>query len=767
MNTSGHPGYKGQVTARKAIICGLFLVLVILFEYAGFLIGVNNYFYDLSFRIRGFRPTSEDIIIVNIDDKSLEKLGRWPIGRRYYASLIDKIIDAKVIAFDIIMTEPTEDDTSLARAIRKHRSIILPVIIDNNRNILYPLPSLAGAHTGHVHVEQGIDGVVREIYHTLIINDKILPSLSSLVSSLFSNKPFPRRYDKDKYPSQDIIIQSDHAYINFSGGPGSFKTVSFVDVLNGMYPAGFFRNRIVFVGVNAQGTGDLILTPFSEDRKNMAGVEGQANALNTILMNNPINVVPHLSRWLITAFIAAISLLCFLRLTEQRAAILALMLMLSVAVISYLLFSLLNIWLAPSVIFITIFLIFVLAYIFKFNDAVASLDEAYMTVVPHLRWGYEVNRDKHIKKGLFGSVTEKGIQQKAQILNDISTQLGFEKELTDRALLSDIHGVLIFGHDNKNMLINNLAEGLLKENEIETNSMQTLIESLSGAAIEKINAQDMIERLSSEKDGISFTVSFEKPAKKFYKVDASCFSINERKYTLFILSDVTRIKELEILKGHIISVVSHELKTPLTSIQGFSEILAGKLEGKMKNFADIIHRESERLARFLNMFLDITRIEEGRQPIRMTSVNLNDVVREVALALKPIGDKNGITIHTDIPDKTDNITVDMDLTKQCIYNLVENAIKYSPSGKDVIIRLTDTSKHLAIDIIDNGYGIKEEDIKRVFEKFFRSSSDKTKNIKGSGLGLTFVKDAVEAQGGKLTLTSVYGEGSTFSIIFPK
>ena len=151
----------------------------------------------------------------------------------------------------------------------------------------------------------------------------------------------------------------------------------------------------------------------------------------------------------------------------------------------------------------------------------------------------------------------------------------------------------------------------------------------------------------------------------------------------------------------------------------------------------------------------------------MISVNMNDVVREVASALKPIGDTNGITIHADIPDKTGDIVIDRDLTKQCIFNLVENAIKYSPSGKDVIIKLTSEPDHLKVDIIDHGYGIKEDDLNKVFEKFFRSSSDKTKNIKGSGLGLTFVKEVVEAQGGKLTLASVYGEGSIFSIMFQK
>lgn len=757
----------GPFTIRKAIICGLLLVFIILFEYAGLLEGINNYFYDLSFRTRGFRAPSKNIILVTIDDKALEKLGRWPLRRLHYASLIDKIMDARVIAFDIIMTEPSGDDALLAKAINKHGKVILPALIDANNNIRHPLPLLSLARTGHVHVEQGIDGVVREVYHTLRIRNDLLSSLSSVTYELATNNNFPRIPDKKMHVPDAGITQSDQMYINYCGGPGSFENISLFDVLSDVYPASFFKNKIIFVGVSAPGAGDLILTPFSQDRRSTPGVEGQANILNTILMNNAITIIPQSARWFLTALLALISFFCFMKLTEQRAAILGLIVLLSIVVVTYLLFSTLSIWLAPAICYLAVIIVFILAYIFKFNDAVNALDRAYMTVVPHLRWRFEGDGKDPFNKGIFGLLTEKGIQSKARMLKDVSGQLGFEKELADRALLSDIHGVLIFDHDNKNILINNLAQTLFKENGVETGSADTFMASLASSVMESVKPEDAFARVYGEQEGLSFTLFFEKPVKKYYKVDASSFAVNERIYLLVMLSDVTKIKELEILKGQIISIVSHELKTPMTSIQGFSEILSKNLDGKMKNFAGIIHRESERLVRFLNTFLDITRIEEGRQPIRITSVNMNDVIREAASALKPIGDESNIIIRTDIPDKTDDIMIDRDLTKQCVFNLVENAIKYSPSGKDVTIKLTDITDLLKIDIIDQGYGIKEDDLNKVFEKFYRSSSDKTKNIKGSGLGLTFVKEAVEAQGGKLTLASVYGEGSTFSIIFPK
>lgn len=757
----------GHITLKRIIVFSILIACIIASDYLGFFEGINNYLYDLSFRIRGASSPAGNILLVNIDDKTLERLGRWPLKRKNYALLIDKIADADVILFDIIMAEPTEDDAFFAKSLKKHGRVILPVMIENNKTIRYPVASLSANHIGHVHVEQGVDGIVRDIYHTLIFQNTILPSITSEAYRLFLKKPSRQENILQRGTQESRITQIDRMRINFVGGPGSFENISFVDVIDNYYPPTFFKNKIVLVGLSATGLGDVIMTPFSQDRKGTPGVEGQASILNTLLLNNPIKDVAVLARWLITWILAIVSFLFFMKVTEKWAAVAGLILVLSICISTYIFFRVFDLWIAPTIYYAGIFFVFILSYIFKFDESISVLDRAYRTLAPNLRWNLGSLAKEDLKVGISGMLTERGIQSKVKILTDVGRQLSFEKELTDRALLSNVHGVLIFGPDRDNIMINELARNMLQENSIDTYSVDALIKSFEPLIIEKIKPEDILSRVYSEQFTASFTISLAKKRQSYFKVDVSSFSVDDRRYLLVLLSDITKIKELEILKGHIISVVSHELKTPLTSIQGFSEILSKNLEGKMQNFAGIIHRESERLARFLNTFLDITRIEEGRQPIKITSVNLKSVAEEVASALKPIGDTNRISIDTDLPEMIDDIMVDRDLTKQCIFNLVENAIKYSPSGKNVIIKLTDEQNQLKIDIIDHGHGIKKEDIGRVFEKFFRSSSDKTKNIKGSGLGLTFVKEAVEAQGGRLSLESVYGEGSTFTITFPR
>jgi signal transduction histidine kinase len=135
--------------------------------------------------------------------------------------------------------------------------------------------------------------------------------------------------------------------------------------------------------------------------------------------------------------------------------------------------------------------------------------------------------------------------------------------------------------------------------------------------------------------------------------------------------------------------------------------------------------------------------------------------------LTPLAHSKSMTLRLDIPDMIPRALVDKDLTKQCLINLMENAMKYSPPDREVRLRISETSDTVRADIIDEGYGIKAEDLEHIFEKFFRSSAEETEGIKGSGLGLTFVKEAVEAQGGSISITSTHGKGSTFSLFFPK
>ncbi|HWR89746.1 MAG TPA: ATP-binding protein, partial [Dissulfurispiraceae bacterium] len=440
-------------------------------------------------------------------------------------------------------------------------------------------------------------------------------------------------------------------------------------------------------------------------------------------------------------------------------------LLVGIAALSFILFYRFHIWSKPALYIFATAGIFVLTYTFRFDDAIERLDKAYENILPHLRWKGPA-AGKTVLHGISGIFTPNGIQSKMAVLTEVTSHLIFEKELADRALLSNVQGVALFGPDGKNIILNEHARMFCEANSVPAGTAERFARGIAPYSMEE---GDISKALSSAREGaadMSFILSLPLPAKKFYKVDASPLQAGNDRYLLVVLSDITKLKELEILKGQMISVVSHELRTPMTSVQGFSELLILGLEGKMKDYAVIIHEEAKRLTKFINAFLDITRMEDGKLPINRVPVAVPDLVREAATSVSPLARQRGVPVTVDCPEKTNTIMIDRDLTKQCVINLAENALKYSRPGKDVIIRVRDEDKSLRIDVIDHGCGISQEDIGRVFEKFYRVRNEGTENVKGFGLGLIFVKDAVEAQGGRVTVESVYGEGSTFSIIFP-
>ena len=370
------------------------------------------------------------------------------------------------------------------------------------------------------------------------------------------------------------------------------------------------------------------------------------------------------------------------------------------------------------------------------------------------------------EQGIRGLVTPGGVSSKAQVLGGITDRLIFEKQLTDAAIFSDVQGVLLFGPAGTSILANNLGAMLCKENGVDIGSVDTFMKDIANFVLDKADIVDTIPAgFYSEEHPVTFNVSLPSPEKKFFKVDGLSLTIQGNGYPLFLFSDITTVKELEILKGHVVSLVSHEIKTPLLSMEGFSQMLCDALEGEMKGYAQVVQKEAARLIRFLDTFLDISRIEAGQQPIKMTPVVLSDVAKEATDELRALAEEKGITISLEAPEEMGPVVIDRDLTKQCLINLIENAIKYSLPGKDVVIRLADEPDRVRADIIDHGIGIREEERDMVFEKFYRARSDGTRNIQGSGLGLTFVKEAVGAQEGKVSVESRYGEGSKFSLSF--
>jgi PAS domain S-box-containing protein len=235
-----------------------------------------------------------------------------------------------------------------------------------------------------------------------------------------------------------------------------------------------------------------------------------------------------------------------------------------------------------------------------------------------------------------------------------------------------------------------------------------------------------------------------------------------------ILRDVTQLKEIDTLKSDFVSTVSHDLRSPLTLMRGYATMLemAGDLNEQQKNYARMIVQGVDNMAKLVNNLLDLGRIEFG-VGLQVDSIPVLDILEQVTGSLQMQAKQKQIALGVEIPkDLPHAIEADPALLQQALYNLVENALKYTPEAGEVTIRLETGPSELTFAVQDSGIGIPEKDLQRLFEKFYRGTNREALAQRGTGLGLAIVKSIAERHGGKVWVESELGKGSTFYLQIP-
>jgi len=222
------------------------------------------------------------------------------------------------------------------------------------------------------------------------------------------------------------------------------------------------------------------------------------------------------------------------------------------------------------------------------------------------------------------------------------------------------------------------------------------------------------------------------------------------------------------LKMGYISHVSHELKTPLTSIKAYVESLTENIDDpgfdESKDFLGVISSETDRLIRLVNKVLDISKIEFGQRTLRRRLFDLRGLVSEVDTSMQPYLDEKNLHLLIDFPDELPLVDGDEDLVKQVFINLIGNAVKFSPSGSRIFLSAEEEAVSIKVTIRDEGVGIPDEDRKNIFEQFYQGSSNSSEGV---GLGLAIVKNIVEQHGGSIQVSSEKNDGSAFTFTLPK
>lgn len=238
-----------------------------------------------------------------------------------------------------------------------------------------------------------------------------------------------------------------------------------------------------------------------------------------------------------------------------------------------------------------------------------------------------------------------------------------------------------------------------------------------------------------------------------------------------VFRDLTDEIESDKLKSDFISIASHQLRTPLSAINMYTRMLrdglAGELTEEQLPYIQTVLNSVERMNVLIDTLLNITRIEAGGITVKLRSVRLDDLSREMLTEFVPAAQAKNITLTADIPAEVEAIRTDNLLVKEVCANLLSNAIKYTPDGGKVHFEMADTPTEIRWKVTDDGYGIPASDQKNIFLKFFRAGNITTRDVSGTGLGLYLIKNIAESLGGELWFDSAENKGSTFYFTLPK
>ncbi len=235
------------------------------------------------------------------------------------------------------------------------------------------------------------------------------------------------------------------------------------------------------------------------------------------------------------------------------------------------------------------------------------------------------------------------------------------------------------------------------------------------------------------------------------------------------IRDITQQALVDESRNSFVSLATHELRTPLSNIKAYAETLAiheGIDVEQQKEFCNIINAEATRLSRFVEEMLSVSQIESGSLVFDRRETDLERLLQDVVDHVRPQMTQKRISLEVKLPPKYPALRLDKDKFESALVNLLGNAAKYTPVGGQVRFEIELRGQNIEFAVIDTGIGINPEDQARVFEKFFRSSDNRVRDIEGNGLGLTFTQEVVQAHGGRLSLESELNRGSTFTVTLP-
>ncbi len=813
---------KHSVYREWLLITVLLLVGIIAAARGDWFQRVDQTGYDLAMGLWQ-RPVIPEVVIIGIDEASLAQVGRWPWRRTIQAALIEKIAAAApaVIGYDVIFVEPDRTDIKgdqlFANAIKQASRVILPVIPRIEQGTIFgealPVSPIreAALSLAMIKSQTDGDGVMRVVNLRGGAGDaryRFLGFEAAHQSGLYVDalSRLERRYAKP-YAQQDARSDTGrsepggsttasvwidrHSYrIPFAGPPGHFRVIPAIDILRGDVVPATLRGKIVLVGLTASGLGDEYPTPVSGGTRAMSGIEIHANVLQGIVEEINLKQVGHFDSGLLAAVLVVVLMGGYLWLTPRGSLLLAIAIGSLLGVVTIVLFRWAGLWISPTLALFSVFLTYPLWSWRRLEATQRYFDEELARLA---------NEPDVVPIGLYPPLpaptqshkrVPEVITQRIDALTMATARLRGLKRFVVDSIESLPTAALVVDFDGVIMLSNTMAGRLFSADPTGHAPMpltgQTLLTVLARLRpSESIVWQTVVDggRLRHHNALSPHAASNEivtVEAKTIPPADerdcvvqfAPMFShLGEATGLIVTVADVTPLRESERRRDEALRFLSHDMRSPQASIITLLEMV--REDPESMSHADLLERIGKYSRRTLNLADDFLRLAKAERvkpadchPVDLAEI-LHDVIDEGNTAARTKSIR--ITAHIDVEAR---VSVDRDLFTRAVINLLSNAIKYSPDHTVVDVALVAEKNSWRINVADEGMGIAPENMSKLFTRFQRLYQEGQPETDGIGLGLVFVKTAIERMGGEVRVESRVatqaGEqhGTTFSILLP-
>jgi len=735
---------RSQLLREWAFVCAALLAFATVVASGSWTWRLDQALYDAGLALAE-RPDDGRIVIVEIDESSLSTIGRWPWPRSVHADLLERIAAAgpKAVGIDIAFIEPDsadpEGDRRLAGVLASVPGAVLASIMDGPREI-QPLPALrAQARLGHVAVALDADGVLRsiELLRRASGEDREHMALAMLRAAGAAPGPAAGTLN-----------------IAFAGPPGHFRRIAAAKVLRGEVPPAELTGRFVFIGATAAGLGDRFSTPSTARGGPMPGVEVMANALDNLLSGRRI---VRASPWTVTAAtcVAVLALLALFLSAPSRVSLwAALGTALGAPLLAFAVLGATLTWFAPMTLFATALLAYPLWSWRRLEAASRYLDEELV----RLRGESLAAGDRRQPRG----GRNDALGRRIDAVSDAVGMLRSARRFISDSLEGLPHGALVAGLDGRVAIANRHAESLDPAPAVG----RMLEEALAKLApvdgrpwpvlLAEARERGIVSAEAGAADGRSFVVRLG----TFRDGDGRDAGL------IAIAEDVSALRQAQREQEETLSFVSHDLRSPqstiiaLAELQRFEETRTSESE-----FAAKVEQLAWKTAALAEDFVHLTRADS--KPLALASVDLARLAQDCVEDITPQAAEPGITLAFAPADGPMLVQADRSLVTRALTNLLSNAIKYGGRGTRVTVTTERHGAEVRCTVSDQGVGLSPEDRARLFRHFERIDSvTRATRAKGIGLGLVFVETVARRHGGRVTVESELGKGSSFSLWLP-